>query len=74
MELQDRDDNDHQEQHDRSGWPVLRSRFAEVIAGRDRDDWAARFEGIDACVAPVLDMVREVKAMGLETCVTLGML
>ncbi|HNI83625.1 MAG TPA: biotin synthase BioB, partial [Rhodocyclaceae bacterium] len=25
-------------------------------------------------LAPVLDMVREVKAMGLETCVTLGML
>ncbi len=49
-------DEDLPDQHDRSGWPVLRSRFAEVIAGRDRDVWAARFEGIDACVAPVLDM------------------
>ena len=49
-------DEDLPDQHDRSGWPVLRSRFAAVIAGRDRDDWAARFEGIDACVAPVLDM------------------
>lgn len=29
---------------------------AAVIATRTRDDWAAHFAGMDACVAPVLDM------------------
>jgi alpha-methylacyl-CoA racemase len=41
-------------QLDVSGWPVLRARFAEVFAQRTRDEWAAVFEGTDACVAPVL--------------------
>jgi alpha-methylacyl-CoA racemase len=41
-------------QLDMSGWPVLRARFAEVFAQRTRDEWAAVFEGTDACVAPVL--------------------
>jgi len=41
-------------QHDRSGWPELRRRFAEAFAGRNRDEWAAIFAGTDACVAPVL--------------------
>jgi alpha-methylacyl-CoA racemase len=40
--------------HDRSGWPALRERFARVFATRTRDEWAAIFEGSDACVAPVL--------------------
>jgi alpha-methylacyl-CoA racemase len=42
-------------QHDRAGWPVLRARFAEVFAGRTRDEWAEEFAGSDGCVAPVLD-------------------
>jgi alpha-methylacyl-CoA racemase len=41
-------------QHDRSGWPVLRERFAAVFLTRTRDEWCAAFEGSDACVAPVL--------------------
>jgi alpha-methylacyl-CoA racemase len=41
-------------QLDVSGWPVLRARFTEVIAGRTRDEWVAVFEGTDACVTPVL--------------------
>ena len=41
-------------QHDRSGWPELRRRFAEAFADRNRDEWAAIFAGTDACVAPVL--------------------
>ncbi len=41
-------------QWDRAGWPVLRQRFAEVFASRDRDEWAEVFDGTDACVAPVL--------------------
>jgi alpha-methylacyl-CoA racemase len=41
-------------QYDVSGWPVLRARFAEVLASRSRDAWAEVFAGRDACVAPVL--------------------
>ncbi|MFM0071625.1 CaiB/BaiF CoA-transferase family protein [Paraburkholderia sediminicola] len=41
-------------QHDRSGWPVLRERFAAAFLARTRDEWCAVFEGSDACVAPVL--------------------
>ena len=35
-------------------WPALKARLAEVIRTRTRDEWAALFEGSDACVAPVL--------------------
>jgi alpha-methylacyl-CoA racemase len=41
-------------QHDRSGWPDMRRRFAAAFATRPRDDWVAHFAGRDACVAPVL--------------------
>ena len=44
------------EQFDLAGWPVLRQRFAEVVATRTRDEWAALVDGTDACVAPVLTM------------------
>jgi alpha-methylacyl-CoA racemase len=43
-------------QHDRSGWPELRRRFAEAIAGKTRDEWERIFAGSDACVAPVLSL------------------
>lgn len=43
-------------QYDRSGWPALEMTLATIFAGRDRDDWAAAFEGTDACVTPVLTM------------------
>jgi alpha-methylacyl-CoA racemase len=42
-------------QHDRSGWPVLRARFAEAFATRTRDEWAEVFANSDGCVAPVLN-------------------
>jgi alpha-methylacyl-CoA racemase len=41
-------------QHDRKGWPVLRQRIGEAIAGKTRDEWARTFAESDACVAPVL--------------------
>lgn len=44
------------DQHDQASWPALRERFAAVFATRTRDEWAAAFEGVDACVAPVLTM------------------
>ncbi|SIS96974.1 CaiB/BaiF CoA transferase family protein [Paracoccus saliphilus] len=42
----------------RDGSPESRIKARAAIAGRirqhDRDEWVARFEGLDACVAPVL--------------------
>jgi len=43
-------------QYDVSAWPTLRERFAEVVATRTRDEWAALADGTDACIAPVLTM------------------
>ncbi len=41
-------------QMDREAWPETRRRFAEVFLTRSRDEWTAKFEGVDACVSPVL--------------------
>ena len=41
-------------QHDRKGWPQLRAAFEAAFLSRTRDEWAAVFDGSDACVAPVL--------------------
>ena len=41
-------------QQDRSLWPAAKARFAEVFQTRTRDEWTELFEGVDACVAPVL--------------------
>ncbi|TPQ16903.1 CaiB/BaiF CoA transferase family protein [Streptomyces sporangiiformans] len=50
-------DADFTQQWDRSRWPVMRQRLAEVFAARTRDDWAAVFADADACVTPVLSLV-----------------
>lgn len=41
-------------QDDREHWPRLRDAFAARIAERTRDEWAAVFDGSDACATPVL--------------------
>lgn len=41
---------------DPARWPELRAILAERIATRPRDEWAALFEGTDACAAPVLSI------------------
>lgn len=41
-------------QNDRSAWPAMRKKFAEVFAARPRDEWVAAARGRDACLAPVL--------------------
>jgi alpha-methylacyl-CoA racemase len=41
---------------DPSGWPRLRAAIAHAFATRTRHEWAAVFEGTDACVAPVLSL------------------
>lgn len=42
------------DQQDRAQWPRLHALIAEAVAARPRDDWAAVFDGTDACVTPVL--------------------
>ncbi|WP_216899901.1 CaiB/BaiF CoA transferase family protein [Nocardia alni] len=49
-------DVDPDRQHDRSTWPHLRDLLRQRFAERTRDEWAAVFEGTDACVAPVLSL------------------
>jgi alpha-methylacyl-CoA racemase len=41
-------------QLDRSGWPTLREKFSAAFAAKPRDEWAAVFADVDACVTPVL--------------------
>src|SRR3954467_6705332 len=41
-------------QHDRSRWPEMRKRFADMFKSKTRDEWCRIFEGSDACFAPVL--------------------
>ncbi len=43
-------------QYDRSTWPQAREVLAARFRERTRDEWAAVFEGTDACVAPVLTL------------------
>jgi alpha-methylacyl-CoA racemase len=43
-------------QHDVEHWPEHRRLIAEVLATRTRDEWAAAFEGTDACLTPVLGL------------------
>jgi alpha-methylacyl-CoA racemase len=41
-------------QNDHAGWPRLAEAIGAVIATKKRDEWAAMFDGSDACVTPVL--------------------
>ena len=41
-------------QMDRDHWPAMKRRFAAVFRTKTRDEWAAIFDGTDACVEPVL--------------------
>lgn len=43
-------------QNDPAGWPAMERDFAAIFATRTRDEWAAAFEGVDACVSPVLSL------------------
>lgn len=49
-------DPDARDQADRDGWPALAAEIAAAVARKSRDEWAALFDGTDACVAPVLTM------------------
>ncbi|MCQ4079994.1 CoA transferase [Streptomyces sp. RB6PN25] len=48
--------DDAPDRADPARWGELRDRIAARFATRTRDEWAAVFEGTDACVAPVLSL------------------
>ena len=37
-------------------WPAMKERLTDVFKTKTRDEWVAIYEGIDACVTPVLSM------------------
>jgi alpha-methylacyl-CoA racemase len=39
---------------DRAQWPRMKDRFQEIFVTKTRDEWTQVFEGVDACVTPVL--------------------
>jgi alpha-methylacyl-CoA racemase len=41
-------------QWDRDRWPTNKQAVAAAVATRTLDEWSAIFEGVDACVSPVL--------------------
>ena len=43
-------------QMSRPEWPEATAKLAEVFKTKTRDEWAAIFDGTDACATPVLDM------------------
>jgi alpha-methylacyl-CoA racemase len=43
-------------QMDRSAWPVLKEKLAEVFKAKTRDEWCALMEHTDVCFAPVLSL------------------
>jgi alpha-methylacyl-CoA racemase len=44
------------QQLDKSQWPMLRERLAEIFRAKTRDEWCEIMEGSDVCFAPVLSM------------------
>lgn len=42
------------DREDRTQWPALRARFAEIFATHPRAHWESVYEGTDACTTPVL--------------------
>ncbi|QQN75320.1 CaiB/BaiF CoA-transferase family protein [Croceicoccus sp. YJ47] len=41
-------------QNDRTQWPAMRERFAEIFKSRTRAEWESIFADLDACATPVL--------------------
>jgi alpha-methylacyl-CoA racemase len=44
------------DQLDRSRWPEMRERFADIFRSKTRNEWCDVMEGAEACFAPVLGL------------------
>ncbi len=49
------------DQWDRAEWPAMKEAVAGRFARRTRAEWTAAFDGVDACVTPVLSMAEAVR-------------
>ncbi|MEG1451694.1 CaiB/BaiF CoA transferase family protein [Brevundimonas sp.] len=49
-------------QMDIANWPAQKAALAARIRTKTRDEWAAIFDGLDACVTPVLNMTEALAA------------
>lgn len=56
LEVLELDPEDLPDQDDVSAWPQMKRTFADVIRTRTRDEWCRRFDGLEACVHPVLEL------------------
>ncbi|MEM6760171.1 MAG: CaiB/BaiF CoA-transferase family protein [Pseudomonadota bacterium] len=50
------DPADLPDQNDATHWPQMQARFETIFASAPMAEWAERFDGTDACVAPVLTL------------------
>jgi len=57
IEKAELDSDEFSAQHDRSQWPILKTKISEVFKTKTRDEWCAIMEGTDICFAPVLDFI-----------------
>lgn len=44
------------QQNDRAQWPAQVEKLTAIFAARTQADWVAAFDGVDACVTPVLTL------------------
>jgi alpha-methylacyl-CoA racemase len=44
------------DQMDQAHWPAMKGRLAGIFASRSRAEWEAAFDGVEACVTPVLNL------------------
>ncbi len=49
-------DPDHWPQLDRGLWPEHRRQLEAIFLTKTREDWVNAFDGLDACVTPILNM------------------
>jgi alpha-methylacyl-CoA racemase len=67
-------DPEFQNQMDRSAWPSLKAKLAEVLKTKSQAEWCAIMDATDICFAPVLDLEEAPKHshnVARETFVTL---
>ena len=55
LEVLEISDEDFKRQNDPAMWGELKERMTAIFLTKPRDIWAEMFEGVDACVSPVLD-------------------
>lgn len=62
-------------QTDHAQWPAQKTELAQLFKAKTRDQWTALFEGVDACVTPVLSMAEALEHphnRARQTFITLG--